>query len=43
MNGAFLIENLISTVDGSISTTELKALVANAATYAAFQSAIAAL
>jgi len=43
MNGAFLIENLISTVNGSISTTELKALVANAATYAAFQSAIAAL
>ena len=43
MNGAFLIENLISTVNVSISTTELKALVANAATYAAFQSAIAAL
>ena len=43
MNGAFLIENLISNVNGSISITELKALVANAATYAAFQSAIAAL
>ena len=43
MNGAFLIENLISTVNESISTTELKALVANAATYAAFQSAIASL
>jgi hypothetical protein len=46
MAGAFVIRNLISTINtqnNNISIVQLKSLVANAATYSAFQTAIASL